>query len=215
MWVLIHTAPKSSRARHPQARGRGPWSRRSRSRPYCTPLAHASASRLVAEPLDGHDRAEDLVLDLLVVLLQARDARSARRSSPRSPCRAPPAWIVGVVGQPVDHAADVGELVGVVERAVVGRPRRRAARSASPSAASASAATNSSWTPACTSTRVAAVQSWPALNRPAPAMPSAAVAMSASSNTTTGALPPSSRCTRFRSGGRRARRPPCRRAPSR
>ena len=68
-----------------------------------------------------------------------------------------------------------------------------------PFAASASAATNSSWMPACTSTRVAAVQSWPALKRPAPAMPSAAFAMSASSNTMHGALPPSSRCTRLRS----------------
>ena len=49
------------------------------------------------------------------------------------------------------------------------------------------------------STRVAAVQSWPALKKPAPAMPAAAASRSASSNTMTGALPPSSRCTRFRS----------------
>ncbi len=47
-------------------------------------------------------------------------------------------------------------------------------------------------------TRVAAVQSWPALKYPAIAIPSAAAAMSASSNTTTGALPPSSRWTRLR-----------------
>src|SRR5207247_1159484 len=50
-----------------------------------------------------------------------------------------------------------------------------------------------------TSTLVAAVQSWPALKYPAMAMFSAASARSASSNTITGALPPSSRCTRLRS----------------
>ncbi len=51
----------------------------------------------------------------------------------------------------------------------------------------------------CTSTRVAAVQSWPALKKPATEMPSTASAMSASSKTTTGALPPSSRWTRLTS----------------
>ena len=68
-----------------------------------------------------------------------------------------------------------------------------------PLAASVSAATNSSWMPGPASTRVAAVQSWPALKSPAPAMPSAAFSMSASSKTMTGALPPSSRWTRLRS----------------
>ena len=68
-----------------------------------------------------------------------------------------------------------------------------------PCAASANAATNSSWMPGAARTRVAAVQSWPALNRPAPAIPSAAASMSASSKTITGALPPSSRWTRLRS----------------
>lgn len=51
---------------------------------------------------------------------------------------------------------------------------------------------------ACTSTRVAAVQSWPALKYPAIAMHSAAASRSASSKTITGALPPSSRCVRLR-----------------
>ena len=41
------------------------------------------------------------------------------------------------------------------------------------------------------------MQSWPALKYPALAMPAAAAAMSASSNTTTGAFPPSSRWTRL------------------
>ena len=47
-------------------------------------------------------------------------------------------------------------------------------------------------------TRVAAVQSCPALKSPAKAIPSAAASISASSNTTTGALPPNSKCTRFK-----------------
>jgi hypothetical protein len=46
---------------------------------------------------------------------------------------------------------------------------------------------------------VAAVQSCPALKKPATEMSSTAFGMSVSSKTTTGALPPSSRCTRFRS----------------
>lgn len=66
-------------------------------------------------------------------------------------------------------------------------------------AALASAVTNSSWTEAWTSTRVAAVQSCPALKYPATEMSSTALAMSASSKTTTGALPPSSRWTRLTS----------------
>ena len=57
-------------------------------------------------------------------------------------------------------------------------------------------------TPRPASTRVAAVQSCPALKKPAPAIPAAAASRSASSHTMTGALPPSSRCTRFRSVGR-------------
>ena len=44
---------------------------------------------------------------------------------------------------------------------------------------------------------MAAVQSWPALYQPVPAIVSATASMSASSKTTTGALPPSSRCTRL------------------
>ena len=68
-----------------------------------------------------------------------------------------------------------------------------------PLACSASAATKSSCTRGPASTRVAAVQSWPALKKPATAMASAAASMSASSKTTTGALPPSSRCTRLTS----------------
>ena len=45
--------------------------------------------------------------------------------------------------------------------------------------------------------RVAAVQSWPALIRDAATAPWTAASRSASSKTTNGALPPSSRCTRL------------------
>ena len=44
---------------------------------------------------------------------------------------------------------------------------------------------------------MAAVQSWPAFQKPPPAIVAAATATSASSKTTTGALPPSSRWTRL------------------
>ena len=45
--------------------------------------------------------------------------------------------------------------------------------------------------------RVAAVQSWPQLAKAPTIAPSAAASRSASSKTTNGALPPSSRCTRL------------------
>ena len=72
MWVLIHTQPKSSPLAIRIAR---PWSlvHTEDARPYFTPLAQRSASLLVGELLHGDDRAEDLVLDHLVVLPQAGD----------------------------------------------------------------------------------------------------------------------------------------------
>ena len=42
------------------------------------------------------------------------------------------------------------------------------------------------------------MQSWPALKNPVTAIVSAALAKSASAKTTTGALPPNSKCTRFK-----------------
>ncbi len=68
-----------------------------------------------------------------------------------------------------------------------------------PRACSASASAKSSATRGATSTLVAAVQSCPALKYPAIATASAVPSISASSNTITGAFPPSSRCTRLRS----------------
>ncbi len=51
---------------------------------------------------------------------------------------------------------------------------------------------------------MAAVQSWPALKKAAPATPAAVASTSASSKTMTGALPPSSRWTRLRSAAAEA-----------
>ncbi len=57
--------------------------------------------------------------------------------------------------------------------------------------------TNASRCGRWTYARVAAVQSWPVLIRAPATAPLAAASRSASSNTTNGALPPSSRCTRL------------------
>ena len=100
--------------------------------------------------------------------------------------------------QPVDQAADLGQLVSVVDRRdvevvgvgllVTGEPDglRLLGERGGQLVRDAREAI----------TRVAAVQSCPALKNPAIAIASAAAARSASSNTTTGALPPSSRCAR-------------------
>src|SRR6478752_6469070 len=71
---------------------------------------------LVAELLHGHDRAEDLVLDLLVVLLEAGDDGGLVEVAPLALAGAA-GLEVRVVGQAVDHARDALELVDVVERA--------------------------------------------------------------------------------------------------
>ncbi len=85
-----------------------------------------------------------------------------------------------------------GELSGPrsVASSPVGPMRTAAIRSATP-------VTKASYTERCTIARVAAVQSWPALIRDAATAPWMAASRSASSKTTNGALPPSSRCTRL------------------
>ena len=72
---------------------------------------------LIGEALDGDHRAEDLVLDRLIVLLHAGDDRRLVEE-PTGTLAVTAGEQPGVVGQPVDHAADPLELVGVVERAV-------------------------------------------------------------------------------------------------
>jgi len=68
----------------------------------------------------------------------------------------------------------------------------------SAAAAAASAAPNSWWMDSSTSTRVTAVQSWPALKNAPSAISLAARSMSVSAKTIAGALPPSSRWTSLR-----------------
>ncbi len=58
-------------------------------------------------------------------------------------------------------------------------------------------AVNSSYSGRCTYARVAAVQSWPVLMSAPATAPCTAASRSASSKTTKGALPPSSRCSRL------------------
>ena len=125
MWVLIQTHPKSRRLGHPHRAAvvLGPHAG---GQAVLHAVGPAQRLVLVGELLHGDDRAEDLVLDLLVVLLQAGDDR--RRVEVALVALTGAAGVeAGVVGQPVDHAGDPVELVRVVERAVehvlvVGQP---------------------------------------------------------------------------------------------
>src|SRR5262245_13813712 len=74
--------------------------------------------RLVGELLHGDDRTEDLGLDLLVVLSQAGEHCRLEEVPLAEAVRAVAAGRdAGVVGQTVDHARHVPDLVGVVDRA--------------------------------------------------------------------------------------------------
>src|SRR4051794_32637573 len=77
------------------------------------PVGPAQRLRLVAEPLHGHHRAEDLVLDLLVVLLETGEHRRLVEVADAAVARAA-GLDAGVVGQPVHHAGDALELALVV-----------------------------------------------------------------------------------------------------
>ncbi len=74
---------------------------------------------LVGEPLDGDDRAEDLVLDHLVVLLQpGDDGGGVQVAALPHPVAA--GHDLGVRRPAPDHALDPGQLVRVVQGAEVG-----------------------------------------------------------------------------------------------
>ena len=79
-----------------------------------TPLAQPDRLVLVGEGLHGDDGAEDLVLGGLVVLPEAGDHGGGVEVAPVSEPLAADGYL-GVVGEPVDHAGDVLELVGVVQ----------------------------------------------------------------------------------------------------
>ena len=116
MWQLTHTQPKSSAPGHPHRPAVVLRPHRGRQA-VLDAVGPADRLVLVGEALDGDDRAEDLVLAHLVVLLQAADdgrlPEVAALALPRAAGQH-----VGVVGQPAEHAADALELVGVVQRAV-------------------------------------------------------------------------------------------------
>ena len=116
MWSLIHTQPKRSAFDTRSAR---PTSRvqTEEARPYGVPLAHAIASLLVGERLDGDDRAEDLALDHLVVLLAGRRRRSARGRSPGRSGSLAAGDDLGVLGRALEEALDALALARGVERA--------------------------------------------------------------------------------------------------
>src|SRR5690606_7739268 len=82
---------------------------------------------LVGEALHRDDGTEDLVLDHLVVLAQTgHDGGGEQVAALAYPGAA--GVDGGVVGGAVEEAADPGELVGVVQRSVVGVGGIRAAR---------------------------------------------------------------------------------------
>src|SRR5919112_4013445 len=73
---------------------------------------------LVREGLDGYDGAEDLVLGCFVVLPEAGDHGGGVEETLLAEALAADGYL-GVVGESFDHAGDVLELGGVVERTVI------------------------------------------------------------------------------------------------
>ena len=72
MWLLIQTAPKRTALRDPEGAADVPRPDRGRE-PVAGAVGPLDRLGLVVEPLHGHHRAEDLVLDHLVVLLEVGD----------------------------------------------------------------------------------------------------------------------------------------------
>ena len=116
MWVLIQTQPKSSRFDIRIAR---PWSlvQTLEARPYCTPLAQRSAS---ASSVNCCTVMTGPKISFWICSSSCCRPESDGRLVEVALVALPVAAGVeaGVVGQPVDHAGDPLELVGVVERAV-------------------------------------------------------------------------------------------------
>ena len=115
MWSLIQTQPNRSAAETRSAR---PTSRvqTDDARPYGVPFAHAIASRLVAEALHGDHRTEDLALDQLVVLLQSREHRRLEEE-PGPRWRDAAGHDLGVPRGSLEQPFDARALARRVERA--------------------------------------------------------------------------------------------------
>jgi hypothetical protein len=75
------------------------------------PFAQAIACVLVGERCDRDDRAEDLALDHLVVLLEVRDDVGSRKKPGRSGS-VPPVTTSGVAGLALEEALDALALRG-------------------------------------------------------------------------------------------------------
>ena len=137
MWSLTQTQPNSQRVRHPQraAHVAGPDRRRQ-------PVARAVRPRdrlgLVGERLHRDHRAEDLVLDHLVVLLEPGHdgrARGRSRAGRARPRRSPPRRVSGLRSRkPSTRSRWRAELSGpsVVSAAIVSPTTWPLACSASP-----------------------------------------------------------------------------------
>src|SRR5438876_188981 len=90
-----------------------------RGQPVLDAVGPADRLVLVGEPLHGDDRAEDLVLDHLVVLLQVRHHGGLEQVA-ALPHSVAAAHDLGVVRHALQEALDPGQLVRVVQRAEVG-----------------------------------------------------------------------------------------------
>ena len=142
MCVLTQTAPKSKAARHLASPGHGRVSRRWRQARTGHRWPSARPCLLVAEPLHGDHRPEDLVLDHLVVLTQVGDHGRLMEEAAGADSSAA-GDDLGMVGRTREEALHARELVRVVDRPER-RVRRRTGRRPWCAAASASAAVKSS-----------------------------------------------------------------------
>ena len=126
------------------------------------PLAHSIACCLVGEALHGDHRPEDLALDHLVVLLQAGDDGRLEEEA-GAVGLVPAGHDLGVRGAALEKALDALALARGVERAERRVRRQRVAdhEALRLLGQAGDDVVVDAWPPA--STRVAAVQSWPAL----------------------------------------------------
>ena len=126
------------------------------------PLAHSIAFCLVVERLHGDHRAEDLVLDHLVVLLEARDDRRLEEEAGQVGLLAA-GDDLGAVGLALEEALDALALARGVERPERGVRGERVADHEALGLLGQPGRPRRRRRPCAASTRVAAVQSWPAL----------------------------------------------------
>ena len=133
-----------------------------------------------------------------------RRCRAARSASARRPARRRPAAaqdLVALGARPVDEALDARQVVGVDHRRDRGCGRRAGRRARARRRPHGSAPGTRRRRDSCTSRRVPARHTWPASSY-CPAALRAAASRSASANTISGPLPPSSAVNGTRLRGR-------------